>query len=320
MKRIAVVADTGQLEREVKAFVERRARADERKPLSVAAREQYRNNLRLFVNWCATQSPPITSLADMDATTIKRYDAYLAKYRRPKTGKPLSIFSQRTYLRSVRAFLRASNVERDRDYRLPPEPQDGEFEPKTVLTPDEVELLIKTAGPGTRNALIIETLSVTGLRVGELLRLRGRDIIEDKHTRKGMIRVPGGKTGGRIIGIVPSVWRKLRRWADAHCDSDDALLFMGARRRPESGEYEALRVGGVEQAIRHIADTAGLGDRKITPHVFRHTLASRMVEKGANLVVLQHQLGHRDLSQISRTYAKVRPETMTDSLVAVFGK
>src|SRR5713226_5124071 len=122
---VAVVADRGQLEHEVSEFVKRRARADERKPLSSAARGQYRNNLRLFVNWCAVQAPPITSLADMDATTIKRYDDYPAKYRRAN-AQPLSIFSQRTYLRSVRVFLRASHVERDKDYRLPPEPQRGE--------------------------------------------------------------------------------------------------------------------------------------------------------------------------------------------------
>jgi len=331
VKRLAVVmADTGLLEREIADFVRRKARAGERKPLSVSAFNQYKNNLRLFVEWCAVQTPPITSTADTGPDTIRAYDGYLANRTKisQKSGQPtgerLSIASQRTYLRPVRAFLRASNVERDKEWRLPPEPRRGdeEFAEKRVLSDDEVEALIRSAGSNRRNALIVETLATTGMRVGELLRLRGRDILEDKHTHKGVIRIPGGKTGGRLIGAVPSVWRKLRKWADAN-GGDDEFLFMGSRRRPRGeengGEYIPLKVSGVEQMIRHLARDAKLGDG-ISPHTFRHTLATRMVKAKANLVVLQNQLGHRDLTQISRTYGHVQPETMTDALIEVFGR
>ncbi len=153
---------------------------------------------------------------------------------------------------------------------------------------------------GTRDAAILELLYSSGLRVGELVLLRRRDV----SLEEGTVRVRGK---GRKVRIVP-VGEKARR----------ALSFYLAERgrsgkREEEDEREgalfrnlrggALTARSVARILDGVLERAGVG-RHLSPHGIRHSFATHLLESGADLRSIQEMLGHASLSTTQR-YARV---------------
>lgn len=153
---------------------------------------------------------------------------------------------------------------------------------------------------GTREAAILELLYSSGLRVGELVLLRGRDV----SLEEGTVRVRG--KGGKVR-VVP-VGEKARQALSAYLrergrtgkreegDEWQGALFRNLRGR-------ALTARSVARILDGVLERAGVG-RHLSPHGIRHSFATHLLESGADLRSIQEMLGHASLSTTQR-YARV---------------
>lgn len=143
---------------------------------------------------------------------------------------------------------------------------------------------------GVRNRAMLETLYACGLRVSELTQLRLTNVFPDI----GFIRIVGKGNKERIVPIGPEALK--------HID----LYLVGVRRRmrhihPDHENYLFLNRRGrrlsrvmVFNIVRETARKAGLS-RKVSPHTFRHSFATHLVEGGADLKAVQDMLGHESI-------------------------
>ncbi len=176
----------------------------------------------------------------------------------------------------------------------------------SVLSLTEVEILLEAPG-GTAAALrdraMLELMYATGVRVSELIGLS----INDLNEREGYIRVMGK---GRKERVVP-VGKIAISWIKRYLKKERPLfekgkgedrLFLNQRGGPIS------RVG-VWKIMNHYLKLSGI-DKKASPHTLRHSFATHLIERGADLRAVQEMLGHSDISttqiysHISREYLR----------------
>lgn len=163
-----------------------------------------------------------------------------------------------------------------------------------LLSIDEVEQLISEPDidkkKGKRDRAMLELLYATGLRVSELIRLRLKDI----NLEEGFLicRGKGGKE--RIVPLGRQAEQSIRNYLDSArpllLKETTDLLFISSWGR-------AFTRQGFWKMLKGYAQKAGLG-KKISPHVLRHSFATHMLERGADLRSVQLMLGH---SQITTT-------------------
>ncbi len=260
---------------------------------SPATFDQYKSVLEgVWMPWCA--GARITTPAQMTDRQMDAFTAYL-KAKRPH-GKPLSVATLRTYLRSVSIFLKWASVPKGR-YEAPRKPGKRL---RDVLSRQEIQLMEDTA-TDARDKLILRTLADTGLRVGELLTLKkdASTLREDTHNKQYWLRVIGKGDRQRDIDIQPALFRRLKHHAEHGSPKDCEFIFSGKRKR--AGQIVPLTRSGVDQLIRNLAKQAGI-EKRVFPHLLRHSYVTHMLSKGANLVQLQDQMGHASLAMISETY------------------
>jgi len=143
---------------------------------------------------------------------------------------------------------------------------------------------------GIRDRAIIETLYSTGVRVSELITLRMSDIF----FHNGIIRVFGKGSKERIVPFGERARISIKNYitavrsllARSHKSQD--VLFLNMRGAP-------LSRMGVWKIIRQYVKLAGI-KKQVSPHVFRHSFATHLLEGGANLRAVQEMLGHSDIS------------------------
>jgi integrase/recombinase XerD len=180
-----------------------------------------------------------------------------------------------------------------------------------ALTEDEVEALLGAVVGDTARALrdraIVETLYATGVRISELVGLDRRDLDLDD----GLVRVLG--KGGKER-IVP-VGRSARDALTAYLAAGRPQLARPDRSARGGGEAVILNVRGGRlsrqscwKIVRAAGERAGLSGR-LSPHVLRHSCATHMLERGADIRVVQELLGHASLST-TQVYTKVSPERL----------
>lgn len=156
-----------------------------------------------------------------------------------------------------------------------------------------------------RDLAIVRTLCATGIRVGELVGLSCGDILENGT----MLRVIGKGRRERIAFLTMAEdQRCLHEYLSVRCcltPNSDALFVNDRGSR--------LTTEGVRQLLRRGAKRAGIADR-ITPHMLRHTAATRFLEHGADVRVVQEYLGHASIRSTER-YTHVSPRHLQAVLV-----
>jgi integrase/recombinase XerD len=162
-----------------------------------------------------------------------------------------------------------------------------------VLSVSEIKLLLNTPDTqtplGLRNAAMIELLYAAGLRVSELVNLKLLDI----NTEAGFVRVIGKGSKERIVPI----GNYAKNIIDLYVKTARSLLLKGG----VSHYLFVARAGkpmtrqGFWKLLKQYALQAGIA-KKITPHSFRHSFASHLLEGGADLRAVQIMLGHTDIS------------------------
>lgn len=162
-----------------------------------------------------------------------------------------------------------------------------------VLTVEEIDRIIETVdmdkAEGQRNRAILETLYSCGLRVSELCNLK----MSDLYFTEGFIKVEGKGSKQRIVPISQRAIKEIRYW----------LIDRQAWRiKPGYEDYVFLARWGkgisrimIFHLIKELADKAGI-KKKISPHTFRHSFATHLLEGGANLRAIQAMLGHESIT------------------------
>ena len=191
-------------------------------------------------------------------------------------GTSLSVVSRHSLISHWRAFGRFAAKHFDLPNPMP-----------EVQLPRLPRLLRRTFGPADfttlwrattddRERALVVLLWGTGIRRGEIPLRRDQ-------VRADAIAV-SGKTGERLVAITPEVFDWLGRIGD--------LTHIWLWRRPP---HRPMRLSGVWEMWRALVRRAGLTGAKLGPHTVRHTVATALLEAGADLREVQEQLGHKDL-------------------------
>jgi integrase/recombinase XerD len=195
----------------------------------------------------------------------------------------------------VRGFYRFVALEQKRD-ESPAEdlqaPRAWPALPK-FLSIEEVDKLLAQPDPSTprglRDKALIELLYATGMRVSELVALQPGDL----HLDEGYLTCVGKGDKQRIVPIGQEATEWVRRYLrDARPElarRSSRWLFVNAR------DGKALSRVGFWKVLKEYGIKAGI-TRSLSPHVLRHSFATHLLERGADLRAIQVMLGHADLS------------------------
>lgn len=196
-------------------------------------------------------------------------------------------------VKSLFRFLSLDGYRQDDPSELLEAPKIGRHLPD-VLTVAEIDSIIGQINlslpEGQRNRAMIETMYSCGLRVSELCSLRMEDLFLDE----GFIRVTGKGSKQRLVPISQRAIDEIGKWLMDRCHVDikpgaESYLFVSKRRgRP-------LTRVMVFDIIRDLTAKAGI-TKTVSPHTFRHSFATHLLEGGANLRAIQCMLGHEKIS------------------------
>jgi integrase/recombinase XerD len=176
-----------------------------------------------------------------------------------------------------------------------------------VLTLKEVDRLLETPRAdtpmGKRDKTMLEVLYATGLRVSELVGLR----LNEVNLQTGCLTVVGKGSKQRIVPMGETSIRWLRRYLEGARPSilkgrDSEYVFVTKR-------GTGMKRWNFWNIIKGYGIKSGIDRDKLKPHIIRHSFATHLVERGADLRVVQEMLGHADIST-TQIYIHVRSERL----------
>jgi integrase/recombinase XerD len=259
---------------------------------TVVGRQVY---LNYFIDWCAERG--IMEPGEVTKPMIERYQRYLYHYRK-KDGDPLSFRSQHGRLLPIRAWFKWLAKNNHVLYNPASEIELPKLEsrlPKFVLSASEAERVISmpnvTEALGLRDRAILETFYSTGIRRMELIGLKLYSLDADRGTV--MVRQGKGRKdrmipiGERALGWIERYLRQVRPRLLAGDTAGD-VVFLTHTGQP-------FTPNNITQLVRDYVNAADIGKRG-SCHLFRHTMATLMLENGADIRFIQAMLGHVKLT------------------------
>ncbi|MGN6187004.1 MAG: site-specific tyrosine recombinase XerC [Thermoanaerobaculia bacterium] len=251
-------------------------------------------DLRYFLEWADARA--ITLPSEVSVPVLERYQRFMY-YLENKPGQRLTFCTQNLRLQAVRVFfrwlVRQSVIEMSpaellelprREYRLP----------KDILTEAQVESMMSTCdvktAVGLRDRAVMELLYSSGPRRFEIAGLKVWDVDVEQYT----LRIVLGKGNkDRYIPLTERAAFWIRKYRDEvrpqlAIEPDSGHLFLTLLRKPLVPER-------VSDITRNASKAAGMR-RQVSAHVFRHTMATMMLEGGADIRFVQVMLGHATLT------------------------
>ena len=265
--------------------------------------------LRYFVSWCDERG--LTHPAEITRPIIERYQRHLF-LKRKQNGAPLSATTQASRITPIRKWFRWLT----RNYRILYNPAaDLDLPkvearlPKHVLTVDEVEAVLRqpdvSTAIGVRDRAMLETLYSTGIRRMEIIGLQQRGVDQERGTL--MIRQGKGKKDRMVlVGERALAW--IAKYRDevrpelALAGDDDSLFLTVAG--------QSFSDNRMTQMVRDYVRATGLGNLG-SCHLFRHAMATQMLENGADVRFIQAMLGHADI-KTTQVYTQVSIRALKD--------
>lgn len=248
--------------------------------------------------WCASER--ITSPDQLTQQILDRFDAELL-------DRELARESVRTYTRTIGTFVRWAQAGGAIDAKVRLHQPRAEKKLLETLSREEITKL-EDAADLERDKLIIRMLADSGVRLGELLGLRPGDLIEQGRERYAKVCGKGARE--RLVPVAPALFQRLRRYAGRGHER----IFVTNRRSPRTREYEPLAPRSVQNMLRFIGAEAGL-ERRVHPHLFRHSYATWALREGMNSLQLQRILGHADLTMISTVYSHLNASDSYEAML-----
>lgn len=247
----------------------------------------YRHDVERFADFLSARYPdtaPTAVTPDMvEAFLAELFDEGMEKRSQSRMLSGLNSFFD---------FLLRTDVIAQSPTELVEHPKSGQYLPDT-LTIDEIDAILEaidlSAPQGYRNRAIIETLYSCGLRVSELVTLHISDLFLDE----GYLRVRGKGDKQRLIPVGEACRQQLdnylhyERPQPADAASADTV-FLNRRGRPLSRVM-------VFNIIKAAVAEAGI-HKEVSPHTFRHSFATHLLQGGANIRQVQALLGHESIT------------------------
>ncbi|VAV95340.1 Site-specific tyrosine recombinase XerC [hydrothermal vent metagenome] len=214
-------------------------------------------------------------------------------------------------IRAYHRFLVVEDLAADDPTATIDSPQIPKSLPK-ALTIAEATRLVEAPDIGTpvgvRDRAILETLYATGCRVSELIGLDLHDL--DTETSTALVTGKGNKQ--RIVPIGSYAAAAIEAWLPVRMSmrrsgADPGALFLSIRGNRMSRQ-------AVWRLVRSYGVRAHIDEKRLSPHVLRHSAATHMVEGGADLRTIQEILGHASLST-TQVYTRVSPEHLREIVI-----
>jgi integrase/recombinase XerD len=271
--------------------------------------KSHRINLDSFLEWCHLRA--IGSAAEVTPAILENFQRWLYHFRKPD-GQPLGFTTQHGRLQTVRFLFQWLARSRLLPYNPASEielPRVHKRLPKHVLTAEEADRIISQpdldSPLGLRDRAILEVLYSSGMRRSELVALRLYDVDLDH----GTLRIRKGK-GGRDR-VLP-LGERACHWTQKYLlevrpffvvEPDEGVLFIN--------HYgEQMHPNFLGRRVREYIDQANIG-KAGSCHLFRHAMATLMLENGADIRYIQQMLGHANL-ETTEIYTHVSIRKLKD--------
>ena len=264
----------------------------------------YSSDILSFLVWMDEQS-----CEDVNFSKIREYLHFIQRFNYKKTTIARKIASLRTFYKFL---YREQKVDSNPAMSLT-NPKRPKSLPK-FLTPDEVEQILnntKIETPaGYRNRTILELLWATGMRISELAGLNFGDL----NLKQNEIRVFGKGSKERIVLISD----RAKNYLERYIETARGLVAKGYNIGiPDETSPVFINNTGYRLQTRTVSNVINTVVEKInlpkhvTPHVFRHSFATHLLENGADLRVVQELLGHASISN-TQIYTHVSTQRLKD--------
>ncbi|WP_282043501.1 site-specific tyrosine recombinase [Winogradskyella flava] len=270
--------------------------------------ENYCYDIKKLTTYLEEHNTIISPIA-IDSETVKQFIYTISKTVNPRSQARLI-----SGLRNFFDYLVFENYRQNNPLDLIETPKIGRKLPDT-LSIDDIDLLISTidlsysyngVNLGERNRAIIETLYSCGLRVSELIELKLSDLFFDE----GFIKVTGKGNKQRFVPIGATtqkyiyIWESIRNHINIQPGSKD-ILFLNYK-------GNKLTRAMIFTIIRNLVEKSGL-KKTVSPHTFRHSFATHLLENGADLRAIQMMLGHESITT-TEVYMHVDRSHLSDVL------
>lgn len=275
--------------------------------LSENSVEAYCHDVHLFQQYLEAERHS-AEIGDIKQETIENFFAYLYDLN-------IGATSQARILSGLKSFWRYLTQEEitDKDpTELISSPTLGRHLPE-VLSYEEIQKMIDSIDlsqpTGHRNKAMIEVMYGCGLRVSELVGLQ----ISDIYKNDGFLRIFGKGSKERLVPIGDSSLKILFQYIEG------ARLHINVKPKFTDTVFLNSRGTGLTRQmvfliVKDLAEKNGI-TKTISPHTFRHSFATHLLEGGANLLAVQQMLGHASVST-TEIYTHISDELLRDTLTS----
>lgn len=244
----------------------------------------YCADLELFFKYLCNEYNKSLVLSEITQDHIDRYQTYLSLKNSTATSKRKIVSLRNFYI----FLIKEKHTDHNLNFTIP---KQQAYLP-VVLSQDEVIMILNSietnSDVGYRNKVMVELLYATGIRVSELIYLK----IEHVNTQLSFIRVIGKGDVERIVPIHQLISDMISTYIleirDKFLIKDSAYLFLNNRGNPLDRHSFYI-------ILKKIIQKSGV-NKYCTPHTFRHTCATHLLENNADLRSIQEILGHKDIN------------------------
>lgn len=283
--------------------------------------ENYDHYLKRFLKFAQIDTPE-----EITDDIVRRYRLWLNRLptqagqaaERPIGAESLKKKTQNYHLIALRIFLKYI-IRRDENTLSPDKIELVKVGDRNLdlISIEELERLLKAPKgddlKNLRDKAMFELLFSTGLRVSELCALsRYIDIKKDELSVRGK----GDKV--RLVFLSSRAKDALKKYLNKRTDVDDALFISISKSYNLKPKTSRLTPRSMERIIKYHAIKAGI-DKKVTPHIIRHSFATDLLENGADIRSVQALLGHANIAT-TQIYTHVTDRRLKDIHKTFHGK
>ncbi len=252
------------------------------KNLSKNTIKSYKDDLVEFASFSGKKDIDLTKTDD-----VKKFINYLSNKFSPK--------SHSRKLSSLKNFfnylfdLKIIEINPVNNFDFPKIPKSL---PK-FLSEEEIKILLDktykdSSYKGLRMSTMLEILYATGVRISELIKIKKGDINDDLSSI--LIKGKGG-----VFRVVPLFGRAIVT-LKKYLKSQEKIKLRNSFLFPSSSKDGHITRHRFFQMIKELAVNCNISQKKVSPHVIRHSFASHLLERGVDLRIIQESLGHKDIS------------------------
>ncbi|MBR3709605.1 MAG: site-specific tyrosine recombinase XerD [Bacteroidales bacterium] len=268
--------------------------------------EAYCHDVNLFLQYLESQNIS-TEVNDINQDTIENFFAYLYDLNIGASSQTRILSGLKSFYR----FLLQENLATKDPTALITSPSRGRHLPE-VLSYPEIQKMIDSIDlslpNGHRNKAMIEVMYGCGLRVSELISLQ----ISDIYKEDGFLRIFGKGSKERLVPIGDSSLKILYQYING------ARLHITPKPKFTDTVFLNSRGTGLTRQtvfllVKELAERNGIS-KSISPHTFRHSFATHLLEGGANLLAVQQMLGHASVST-TEIYTHISDDLLRETLM-----